>query len=441
MKTKKTSATSKAKSSAAKPAAKPKAGSVPKSTSKLKAAARSAIEKIRSVVRKKPAPSKSRPKVSVEIPPILFEGDQPAAPSVSGPGEKFALGPTSPARHFAEATELPSSYGTGKLFIAARDPHWLYAHWDFNPEQQRKHNAKSIDRHLILRIYADKPEGKPVSEVHVHPESNHWFVHVERAGTRYAAEIGYYATGRRWTSLAVSGATLTPPDSASGDTSFATATIPVEVPFKRLLALVKEAARANAPLAEAIEELRAAGHPGLPAKINRVAEWTPAQERALAEIIAVDQLRRVWMGSLEITELIRGQLERELASIGVTAFSLPSSLELVSSAVTSPSGGPPPGEKGFWFNVNAELIIYGATEPDATVTIGGRRIKLRADGSFSYRFSLPDGKYDLPVVAVSADGTDGRAADLKFSRATEILGDVGVHPQDPSLKPPTPDNV
>ncbi|HXE42117.1 MAG TPA: hypothetical protein VN516_03745, partial [Candidatus Baltobacteraceae bacterium] len=95
----------------------------------------------------------------------------------------------------------------------------------------------------------------------------------------------------------------------------------------------------------------------------------------------------------------------------------------------------------FWFNVNAELIIYGATEPNAKVTLGGNQIKLRPDGSFSYRFSLPDGKYDLPAVAVSADGTDARAAELKFTRETEYRGDVGAHPQDPSLKPPLPDNV
>ncbi|MGN6555376.1 MAG: hypothetical protein ACTHLW_16850, partial [Verrucomicrobiota bacterium] len=101
--------------------------------------------------------------------------------------------------------------------------------------------------------------------------------------------------------------------------------------------------------------------------------------------------------------------------------------------------GAPAGEKGFWFNVNAELIIYGATESTASVTIAGRKIRLRPDGSFSYRFALPDGQYELPVVAVSADHTDGRAAELIFSRSTEYRGDVGMHPQSPDLK--RPDNA
>jgi hypothetical protein len=100
-----------------------------------------------------------------------------------------------------------------------------------------------------------------------------------------------------------------------------------------------------------------------------------------------------------------------------------------------------PGKKSFWFNVNAELIIYGATEPDAAVSIAGRKIKLRPDGSFSFRFSLPDGHYDLPAIAISADGTDSRAANLQFRRETEYRGDVGTHPQDPGLRPPKADSV
>ncbi|MFH1201819.1 MAG: DUF4912 domain-containing protein [Candidatus Omnitrophota bacterium] len=65
-------------------------------------------------------------------------------------------------------------------------------------------------------------------------------------------------------------------------------------------------------------------------------------------------------------------------------------------------------EKGFWLVVNTELIVYGATEPDAKVTAQGRSIKLRSDGTFSLRFALPDGKQVIPVKAVSSDNEDER---------------------------------
>ena len=75
------------------------------------------------------------------------------------------------------------------------------------------------------------------------------------------------------------------------------------------------------------------------------------------------------------------------------------------------------------------------------MTIGGRKIRLRPDGTFSYRFALPDGKFDLAAIATSAAGDDTRAAELRFRRQTTYHGDVGAHPQDASLKPPTPDAV
>ena len=75
------------------------------------------------------------------------------------------------------------------------------------------------------------------------------------------------------------------------------------------------------------------------------------------------------------------------------------------------------------------------------MTIGNRTIKLRSDGSFSYRFALPDGQYQLPVAATSADQVETRSADLQFARGTEYRGDVGQHPQDSGLKKPSPENV
>jgi hypothetical protein len=60
-------------------------------------------------------------------------------------------------------------------------------------------------------------------------------------------------------------------------------------------------------------------------------------------------------------------------------------------------------ERNFWLKVDCELIVYGATEADAKVTVQGVPIKLRPDGTFTLRYYLPDGKQMIPVKAVSAD--------------------------------------
>jgi hypothetical protein len=422
----------------------PRRTSISKPTRRPSAKKKAATNSTKTAARPKAARRKVvRRKATASLPPILLEGDSPFTSPVSGPGEKYALGPTPPAQDFGgEAAELPEAYGTKRLFLTARDPHWLYMNWDFTREQQARYNRQSADGHLILKIHLAPPGDGLALEVHVHPESRHWFARVERAAAKYSAEVGYYNQRRKWTSLAKSGATLTPPETISDETGVEFATIPTEVPFEHLLALVKEALATNQPLARAIEEARREGHPDLPVVMaTPIATWTPAQEAALAEIVSLDQVRRVWIGSLEITELVRRQLGREISSQGAAQLSGPTSPAGAVTSVASPFGGEQPRGKGFWFNVNAELVIYGATERDATVTIGGRKIKLRHDGSFSYRFALPDGRYDLPVVAVSADDTDGRAAELKFTRSTDLLGDVGTPPQDPALKPPTPDSV
>jgi hypothetical protein len=72
----------------------------------------------------------------------------------------------------------------------------------------------------------------------------------------------------------------------------------------------------------------------------------------------------------------------------------------------------------FWLVADAELIVYGATEPDASVTIGGRPIKLNPDGTFRFHTSFQDGIQDYPIFAVAADGEQNRAIHMKFERQT-----------------------
>jgi hypothetical protein len=81
--------------------------------------------------------------------------------------------------------------------------------------------------------------------------------------------------------------------------------------------------------------------------------------------------------------------------------------ELVSSpGVTSLASPVKIAARKFWMWVDCELIVYGATEPDAQVTVQGKPIRLRSDGTFTLRFALPDGKQTIPVKAVSADRID-----------------------------------
>jgi uncharacterized protein len=65
------------------------------------------------------------------------------------------------------------------------------------------------------------------------------------------------------------------------------------------------------------------------------------------------------------------------------------------------------------------VIVYGATEPDAAVTFQGRPVQLRPDGTFSFRFSLPDGKFVFDARAVSADGLEERVITPTVQRTTE----------------------
>jgi hypothetical protein len=267
---------------------------------------------------------------------------------------------------------------------------------------------------------------KPAAEIHVHPESRHWFAHVERAGEQYVADLGYYQVGRKWKSVVTSAAVRTPPDSISTEAKVEFATIPAEVSFETMLSLLKEGEGQQVPLAHAIEQMRERRLRDFPPTPPPTV-WTSEQERALAEILATGRAQKALLGSQEITGLPSEGLPEDFSQ-----FSLPSSFE---EYVSSPLGGEQTNRE-FWLKVNAELTIYGSTEPSAKLSIGGKEVPLQPDGSFSFRFALPDGEYEIPVVAVSADNTEARSAELKFSRATKFTGDVGTQPQDSALKPP-----
>ena len=77
--------------------------------------------------------------------------------------------------------------------------------------------------------------------------------------------------------------------------------------------------------------------------------------------------------------------------------------------------------RDFHFQIDAELIVYGTTEPNARVTLQGEPVQLRPDGTFTVRFSLPDSRQIIPAVAASADGIEERTIVLAVERNTKEL--------------------
>jgi len=76
-------------------------------------------------------------------------------------------------------------------------------------------------------------------------------------------------------------------------------------------------------------------------------------------------------------------------------------------------------KRKFFLEVATELILYGRTEPDAELTVAGKKVKLNRDGTFSLRYMLPEGNFEFPVEAVSQDKKDRIKITPVVSRSTK----------------------
>mgnify|MGYP005836280553 CR=1 FL=1 len=93
------------------------------------------------------------------------------------------------------------------------------------------------------------------------------------------------------------------------------------------------------------------------------------------------------------------------------------------------SGATPPHHlKKFYFDLDARLIVFGRTDPQAHLTLGNDPVELRPDGTFVMEFSLPDSRQIIPAVAVSADGVEERTIVLAIERNTKYLEPI-IHDQ------------
>ncbi len=110
--------------------------------------------------------------------------------------------------------------------------------------------------------------------------------------------------------------------------------------------------------------------------------------------------------SRELQELLEERLHRPLGSPMKTRYG---------------SGAAGRTGERLEFAVDAEIIVYGAVNRDAHVTLQGEPVQLRDDGTFAVRLSLPDRRQVIPIVASSYDGVEQRTTILAVERNTKSM--------------------
>ena len=91
--------------------------------------------------------------------------------------------------------------------------------------------------------------------------------------------------------------------------------------------------------------------------------------------------------------------------------------------------------RGFWCRINTDLIIHGATEPKASVTIQGQPVAVRKDGTFSLRLALPEGAQTMKIEVTSADGRERRTV----TPIVTLAWSGSLAAQSPTVNPRTKD--
>ncbi|WP_146405873.1 DUF4912 domain-containing protein [Allorhodopirellula heiligendammensis] len=75
-------------------------------------------------------------------------------------------------------------------------------------------------------------------------------------------------------------------------------------------------------------------------------------------------------------------------------------------------------------DVQAELIVFGKTDPTASVSVSGHPVKLQKDGAFTVRLDFPDKRQVLPITAETRDGMRQRTTVFAVERNTKVMDTV-----------------
>jgi hypothetical protein len=273
-----------------------------------------------------------------------------------------------PTKHLSANVprELPAGYGRDRIVVMVRDPYWLHCYWELTHKAiQRAEAALGQDWHgakPILRLMDVSSRD------------------ITSTAESIVRDIEIHGGCNNWY-LDVAN----PPRSYRIDIGYLS---------KRgqfyALARSNVVTTPRAGISDVIDE-----------------NWSDLDSEKADRIYAMSGGYDPTASSLELKQLFEERLRRPMGSPAVSSFG--------SGAFFGAR------MRKFWFQLDAELIVYGATEPGARVTLQGEPIKLRPDGTFTMRFSLPDNRQIIPAVATSADGVEERTIVLAVERNTKKL--------------------
>jgi uncharacterized protein len=309
-------------------------------------------------------------------------------------------------------SELPSGYGESRIVILPRDPQWAYAYWDITNEHKDELRRQG-GQQLALRLFdvtdVDITSQSPhsVQEYGCDEMAREWYLPIPVSDREYLLEIGYRTWDGRWLTLARSASMRVPPVYPSDwvEDHFVTVDWEEMLEGKTVLTLVPPSQKA--------------------------AEYTSYQAQTeihnhifgMAGEVESQRIAGSLYGSMQHSSGPAPHLDTVSSYVfpsGAGLWALPTFSGINMSGVGISSGelAKKPQPRKFWLVADAELIVYGATEPDATVYVDGEPIVLNSDGTFRFQMSFQDGQLKFPIVAVAADGEQNRSVRMDFERCT-----------------------
>ncbi|MBE9212617.1 DUF4912 domain-containing protein [Plectonema cf. radiosum LEGE 06105] len=311
--------------------------------------------------------------------------------------------------------DLPAGYGESRIVLMPRDPQWAYAYWDISNEHKEDLRRQG-GQQLALRIYdvtdinLDNQSAHSLQEYPCDELAREWYLPIPVSDRDYIIDIGYRCGDGRWLVLARSARVHVPPVYPSDwiEDVFITVDFEEDLRGKTKYELVPPAKKM--PL-----------FTGANGSVDTNGNAIYEQIFGMAESAEAMRVAGSMFGS---QQHVPGSMAPEQAissyifPSGVGMWALPTASGVNMSGVGMSASAPPVRPRKFWLIADAELIVYGATEPDATVTIGDRQIKLNPDGTFRFQMSFQDGLIDYPIKAVAIDGEQTRSIQMKFTRET-----------------------